>query len=141
VSGSGLYLLDTNITGYIISGRSLSARGALKQALEESRVAISAVTEAEILYGLELKPEARRLRASVERLFKVIEVQAWDSAAALAYSRLRSRLRAAGKTLSGMDLMIAAHALAMEAILVTHDNAFQNVLPYLAVVDWASDLK
>lgn len=135
-----LYLLDTNITGYIVSGKSPAARSALKQTLPQASVAISAITVAEILYGLELKPEATRLRASVERLFQAVEIRSWDSPAAQAYGRLRARLRSAGKTLAEMDLLIASHALAAGAVLVSHDKAFQHVTPFLTVVDWATDL-
>jgi tRNA(fMet)-specific endonuclease VapC len=139
VKGSALYLLDTNITGYIVSGRSQAARHMLKLTIQQTPVAISAVTEAEILFGLELKPEAARLRASVERLFQAVEIRAWDSAAA-AYGRLRARLKTTGKPLAEMDLLIASHALATGAVLVSHDNAFQNVTPFLTVADWATDL-
>lgn len=135
-----LYLLDTNITGYIVSGKSPAARSALKQTLPQAEVAISTITEAEILYGLELKPEATRLRVSVERLFQAVEIRSWDSAAAQAYGRLRARLKSAGKTIAEMDLLIASHALAVGAVLVSHDNAFQHVKPFLTVVDWATDI-
>lgn len=140
MKGSTLYLLDTNITGYIVSGRSQAARRMLMQTVQQTPVIISAITEAEILFGLELKPTAIRLRASVERLFQAVEVRAWDSAAAQAYGRLRTRLKKTGKTLSEMDLLIASHALAAGAILITHDKAFQHVGPFLTVADWATDL-
>ena len=141
MTGSRLYLLDTNITGYVVRGRSQSARPRLKETLEQTSVAISALTEAEILFGLELKREAIRLRTSVEKLFQALEIKCWDSAAARAYARLRARLKATGKTLSEMDLLIASHALSVDAILVSHDKAFQHVTPYLTVVDWATDLE
>jgi len=141
VTGSALYLLDTNITAYIVSGRSPSAREMLKQTLQHAAVAISATTEAEILFGLELKPEAARLRASIEALFQAVEIRCWDSAAAHAYGRLRGRLKTAGKSLAEMDLLIASHALATGAVLVSHDKAFQHVTPFLTVVDWATDLQ
>ena len=39
-----------------------------------------------------------------------------------------------------MDLLIASHALAAQAILVSHDGAFEHLAPFLTVVDWAVDL-
>ncbi len=140
MSRSPLYLLDTNTAGYIVSGRSHSARAWLRESLAGSVVAVSAITEAEIVYGLELKPEAGRLRAAVEKLFETIEVRAWDSAAARAYGRLRARLKAAGTPLEELDLLIAAHALALGALLVSHDRAFQHVSAFVTVIDWATDL-
>jgi tRNA(fMet)-specific endonuclease VapC len=141
VSKTALFLLDTNITGYIIRGRSEAARQKLKETREEAQVVISTVTEAEILYGLELRPEAARLRAAVSRLFESLEVRTWDSAAARAYATLRAKLKTAGKTLAEMDLMIAAHALAEDAVLVSHDRAFLQVAPFMRVVDWAIDIE
>jgi len=79
VTESVLFLLDTNITGYIVSGRSPAARIMLRQTLPHTSVTISAITESEILYGLELKPEATLLRISVERLFQAVEIRSWDS--------------------------------------------------------------
>jgi tRNA(fMet)-specific endonuclease VapC len=135
-----LYLIDTNITAYIASGRSQSARSRLKVALEDSTVMISAITQAEILSGLERRPDASRLRSSMEALLNTLRIRPWDSSAAVAYGKLRAGLNAAGKTLTLMDLLIASHAVAASAILVTHDQAFQHLVPLLSVVDWATDL-
>jgi tRNA(fMet)-specific endonuclease VapC len=140
VSRSPLWLLDTNTAGYIVSGRSALSRSQLREGLADGRVVISTVAEAEIRYGLELKPGSGRLRAAVEQLLGLIEVRAWDSAAASAYGRLRARLKASGTPLSAMDLMIAAHALALGAILVSHERALQQVKGFVTVVDWATDL-
>lgn len=140
MNGTRPFLLDTNIAGYIVSGRSPQARRVLDEVILHNPVLISSVTEAEILYGLEMKPGAVRLRSAVERLFQVIEVRPWDSPAANAYSRLRAQLRTAGKALAHPDLMIAAHALSLDAVLISHDNAFRNVAPQLAIQDWASDI-
>ena len=140
VSGAPSYLLDTNLTAYIVNGRSKLARRMLEETLAQGPVAISVVTEAEILYGLAIKPEAARLRDGVEKLFQVIEIIAWDSAAARAYSTLRAHLRREGKSLAVVDLLIAAHALSSESILVSHDKAFQHAAPYIKIADWVTDL-
>lgn len=140
MSGARPFLLDTCITGYIVSGRSPLARRILDATVQQTPVLMSSVTGAEILYGLERKPGASRLRSAVEKLFQVIEVRAWDSAAAQAYSRLRVALQSAGKSLAHADLMIAAHALSLDAVLVSHDQAFHNAAKHLSLVDWATDV-
>jgi len=138
--GAPLFLLDTNITGYIANGRSPAARNHLRQRLADSTVMISAITEAEVLFGLERRPEAMRLRVSVEALLSALKIMPWDSEAARAYGKLRAGLHATGKSLSLMDLLIASHAIAVGAILVSHDQAFHQLSPILTVVDWATDL-
>lgn len=101
---------------------------------------ISTITEAEILYGRERRPQATRLHSSGTRLVQALHIRPWDSAAAQVYGKLRADLRATGKNLAVMDLLIAAHAVSAGAILVSHDKAFQQLTPLLAVVDWATDL-
>lgn len=140
VTGATLYLLDTNTVAYVVSGRSRAARVAMAETKERFPVGISAITEAEMLYGLAKKPEATRLRAGVEALLGSLEILPWDSAAARAYGTLRARLTAAGKSLSAMDLLIAAHAISVDAVLVTNDAAFQHVEALRPVVNWATDL-
>ncbi len=103
-------------------------------------MAISTITEAEILFGLESKPAAPRLRRSVEELFGTLQILASDSNAAYAYGRLRARLAAAGKSLAALDMLLAAHALSANAVLVTHDKAFLQITASLNVIDWATDL-
>lgn len=134
-----LYLLDSNMVSYIANGRSPLARRILNQTLRHHSIAISAIVEGEILYGIARKPGAALLRISVETLLADLRSLPWDSAAARAYGTVRAQLSAAGKPLSAVDMLIAAHALSLDAILVTHDNAFQQVLS-LRTVDWATDL-
>lgn len=141
MTAPALYLLDKNMIGYILRGESQHARQMLDETRIHSHVAVSAITEGEILFGLERKPEARRLHAAVEDFFQAIEVLAWDSEAGRAYAHLRSGLLSAGITLSQADLFIAAHAASLGAVLVSHDKAFQHVSPFLSVADWATDVK
>jgi tRNA(fMet)-specific endonuclease VapC len=135
-----LYLLDTNTIGYMVNGRSQAARLAMREHIKHSILAISTISEAEVLYGLAKKPEAIRLRNTVETLFGVLKILPWDSNAAQAYGRLRAQLSTEGKSLSHMDMLIAAHALATNAILVTGDKAFQHVQALRPTLNWATDL-
>ena len=60
---------------------------------------------------------------------------AWDRSVALQYSLLRTEMNKQGKPLAPLDMLIAAHALSIKAILVSSDSAFQMV-PGLQVEDW-----
>lgn len=135
-----LFLLDTKTIGYMVNGRSQAARLAMREHIKHSILAISTISEAEVLYGLAKKPEAIRLRNTVETLFGVLKILPWDSNAAQAYGRLRAQLSTEGKSLSHMDMLIAAHALATNAILVTGDKAFQHVQALRPTLNWATDL-
>ena len=139
-AAGALYLLDTNTVAYIVNGRSQRARRMLSEQSKHSAIAVSVITEAEILYGLARKPEATRLRAAVEALFSTITVLPWNSDAARAYATLRANLSIAGKSLANMDMLIAAHAIATSAILVTSDKAFLHVAALQPTLNWATDL-
>ena len=59
----------------------------------------------------------------------------WDSNAARRYADLRAALEIAGTPMGNLDMRIAAHALAAEAILVTNDRSFGR-LKNLKIADW-----
>lgn len=67
--------------------------------------------------------------------FAEIRILDWDRAAADCYARLRSEMERQGKTLSALDMLIAAHALQAGVTLVTSDKAFLHV-PGLTVENW-----
>ncbi len=140
VPKSSLYILDTNTVGYIVNGRSPAARATLASAVEHSMVAISAITEAEILFGLARKPQAVRLRLAIEAFLATMSVLPWDSAAARAYATLRAQMTAEGRSLGNLDMLIAAQAVETEATLVTRDAAFAQVKSLRSLENWAVDV-
>jgi len=135
-----LYILDTNMVSYIVKGRSPAARARLLALKEDEVAAVSAITEAEIRYGLAKRPEATALKALMEGFLASIRVLPWDREEADTYGRLRAKLEKNGISLGSMDMMIAAHASATGAILVTNDKAFSQVDDLHATVNWATDL-
>jgi tRNA(fMet)-specific endonuclease VapC len=101
-------------------------------------VAISTVTEAELRYGLARKGSPAALETLISAFFKRVAILPWDSEAARAYGDLRTLCSAQGVVLSALDMMIAAHAVAINATLVTHDRAFTHVpSDVLTIEDWA----
>jgi tRNA(fMet)-specific endonuclease VapC len=134
------YLLDTNTLSYIAKGKSQAARTRLASLLAGETVCISSITEAEVRYGLAKRPQAHRLHAAVEALLFKLQILPWGSKEAAAYGKLRAKLEAAGTVLSELDLQIAAHAIAVGAVLVTNDNALRRIKELHGTVNWASDI-
>jgi len=128
------YLLDTNTASYIIKGNVPGVRERLLK-VPMSRLLISAVTEAELLYGAARKRESVRLKTAVDELLLRVDSLPWDSDAARRYADLRAALELAGTPMGNLGMMIAAHALAAEAILVTNDRSFRR-LKHLKIEDW-----
>lgn len=137
-----LYLLDTNTVSYILKDKSAAARDRLERvgSRKDQDAAVSTVTVAEILYGLEKIGAGRERHRALDLFLSEITICPWDRAAAEAFGHLKIRQKARGKTLGSYDLQIAAHALALGAILVTHDRAFRHVTGLAGLEDWATDL-
>lgn len=127
------YLLDTNTVSHLLKRHPAVARRVV--AVPMAALCISAITEGELLFGLAKRPDASRVHAAVRELLLRLDVLPWDRAAAARYSPLRATLAGLGKPLAPMDLLIAAHALSADAVVVTNDQAFRQV-PGLAMEDW-----
>lgn len=128
------YLLDTNIASYIIKGNSPAVDRRLAK-VAMAQLAISAVTEGELRFGAARLSHAVRLHSLIDAFFLRVTVLSWDSDAATQYGLLRAVLERNGQPLGNLDTMIAAHALALNATLVTNDQAF-NRIKKLKIEDW-----
>lgn len=129
------YLLDTNTASYAIKGNVARVRERLLSK-PMAEIGISVVTEAELRFGVARLPAAIRLKALVEEFLLRVEVLPWTSKAAHHYAQIRAALEGSGKPMGNMDMLIAAHALAVEAVLVTHDRVFRRVKG-LRIEDWS----
>lgn len=128
------YLLDTNTTSYAIKGNIPRVRERLR-AVSLDEVAVSVVTEAELRFGVARHPESARLRAAVDTFLSGIESLPWDSDAAHQYATVRATVESRGEPVGNLDLMIAAHALALGVVLVTSDKVFRRI-KLLQIEDW-----
>ena len=128
------YLLDTNTASYIIKGNIPAVRHHLVR-LPMVQLAISAVTEGELRYGVARQPAAKRLQQIVDEFLIRVNILPWDSAAAREYGQLRAALEQTGQVMGNLDLMIGAHAVALGATLVTNDRAFRRIRK-LKLEDW-----
>ncbi|MBC2712251.1 MAG: type II toxin-antitoxin system VapC family toxin [Desulfosarcina sp.] len=130
-----LYMLDTSTASYIIKGEPVTVREHLLK-VPMASVCISSITQAELLRGVARKPEAKRLSIAVKEFLIRVEIMPWDSDAAEAYARLRTSCEGEGTPLGTMDMLIAAHSVAVGAVLVTNDKAFYMVEHHLSLEDW-----
>lgn len=129
-----IFLLDTNIVSYSVRGNYPVVRQHVLRTPLES-LAISSVTEAELLFWVINRPASSRNRLGVADFLVRVQCFAWDSGAARYCAATRESLRRRGLVLSTEDLMIASHALSLGLTLVTHDAAFSFV-EGLKTEDW-----
>lgn len=134
---SVLHMLDTDIASYVIKGRSPAVEAKL-MAIVPSMVCISAVTRAELMYGLKRLPVGHRLHLAVRRFLKIVRVLSWDAEAADYYADIRHQLVSTGQPIGEMDMMIAAHSLSAGAMLVTNNvRHYSRIEAPLSLVNWA----
>ncbi len=120
------YLLDTNVVSHIMQGRDAGLLARLT-ALPVGQVSISSVTLAELEYGLHRRGQPERLRNALAQVLLRMDVLPWDEDVAVCYGALCAALEAQGINLSDFDMMIAAHAVAVDATLVSRDKAFAQL--------------
>jgi tRNA(fMet)-specific endonuclease VapC len=129
-----LFLLDTNTCIYIINRRPPKVFDHFA-GLKHGEIAISSITGAELSFGV-AKSGSLRNRAALDKFFAPLEILPFDEGAMREYGPLRFHLEAAGTPIGSLDLLIAAHALSLEATLVTNNaREFQRV-PGLSIENW-----
>jgi len=129
------YLLDTNICIFIINHRPQQTRERFAR-VRAGDIAISSVTLSELQYGVAKSANPAKNQNALRHFLIPLEVLPYTAAAAEEYGRLRRHLEPTGQPIGPMDLMIAAHALALNLTLVTNNlREFQRV-PTLRVEDW-----
>lgn len=120
------YMLDTNVVSHIMQGRDVELLACLTK-VPVGQVVISSVTLAELEYGLQRKGQPARLRNALNQVLLRMDVLPWDESVATCYGDFCCKLEAQGINLSNFDMMIAAHAVAVNATLVSRDKAFTQV--------------
>ena len=131
-------MLDTNIASHVIRGDLPAVRQRVLMVPME-RLVISSVTEAELRYGVAKRGYPKALTQAVDLFLERVETLAWSSDVAAVYANLRTSGEKAGNSLSALDMMIASHAKATDAILVTRDKAFRAKALELNLEDWSED--
>ena len=105
-------------------------------ALAPGEAGISAITLAELRFGVEKSAARDRNDRALDAFVLPLEVADFDEAAAAAYGAVRSAREKAGTPIGPLDTQIGAHALSLGAALVTHNVREFRRVPGLTVVDW-----
>ncbi len=127
--------LDTNICSYVLRRHPVAMLERFA-GLARDQLWLSAIVAAELRFGA-AKLASPRFSSAVESWIAGFDVQPWPLAATQHYAQARAALERAGQPIGGMDLMIAAHAMAEDSVVVTNNAREFLRVPGLAVEEWA----
>lgn len=128
-----MYMLDTNICIYLMKNQPEAVARRFAQCYFGD-VVISSITLAELEFGVSVCDYPLRESKNLEALTELIEVKPFDAAAARSYGPIRLATRE--KKSDHLDKLIAAHAIALGAILVTNNERDFAVYPMLKIENW-----
>ncbi|MGZ8160534.1 MAG: type II toxin-antitoxin system tRNA(fMet)-specific endonuclease VapC [Methylobacter sp.] len=134
-----LYLVDTNICIFLLNQRAGYERIVQRMdGLERAPIGLSAITVAELEFGVAASQRQGDNFSRLERFLLEFEVLPFDRDAARPYGSLRKSLQAQGTPIGPLDFLIAAHALALKATLVTNNTReFQRVSVFVLKIGQA----
>jgi tRNA(fMet)-specific endonuclease VapC len=128
-------MLDTNICIYIIKQKPEAVLARFR-AFQVGDVGISTITLAELQYGAMKSARPKQNRESLKEFVAPLDVASFDNAASEAYGEIRVALEKSGRPVGAMDLLIAAHALSLDARLVTNNEKEFKRVRGLRVENW-----
>ena len=129
------YLLDINICIYLIKRQPEQVIARL-QKCEPGDVSVSAITVSELEYGVHKSNRPLENRLALAEFMAPLEILPFDDAAAGQYGEIRARLEKLGTPIGAMDLLIAAHALSRQLVLVTNNEREFRRISGLKVMNW-----
>ena len=127
--------LDTNICSYVLRRHPASMLERFAS-LDRGQVWLSVIVAAELRFGA-AKLASIRFSAAVEAWLAGFDVRPWPAEATRHYANIRTALERAGQPIGNMDLLIAAHAMAEDSVVVTNNAREFLRVPGLAVEEWS----
>lgn len=130
------YLLDTNICVYLIKKKPIQVIEHITS-MSLDNIAISTITIGEFEYGISKSMYPARNRELLNEFISPLSILSFDVIAARVYGNIRADLERCGITIGSLDMMIAAHALALEYVLVTNNEREFSRVKNLTIENWA----
>lgn len=128
------YMLDTNICIYLIQQRPPHVVERFRQ-LSVGDVVISTITLAVLRHGIECQAELKPVAEhALVLLLQQIPAMPFEAGAAVSYGVIAAAMR--DRKRDALDRLIAAHAISLNTILVTNNEADFKNYPGLAVENW-----
>jgi len=132
------YMLDTDTCINLIKNRPESMRKHLFN-LSPAEMGISGIVAAELWFGVAHSQKKRQNEAALKDFLEYATLLDWPCEASPLYGKIRTELKSRGTPIGAMDLLIATHALFLEAVLVTNNTKEFKRIPDLKLANWISE--
>ncbi|KAA3658420.1 MAG: type II toxin-antitoxin system VapC family toxin [Calditrichaeota bacterium] len=129
------FMLDTNICSYIIKNYSERLVTRFKET-DIEQFSISSIVLGELWFGVVRSPNRAKIERFIEDFLRFIHVAPYPEKAAFHYGEIRHFLSSHGRLISGNDMLIAAHAMAENATLITNNTKEFSRIPGLKIENW-----
>ena len=133
-----LYMLDTNICGYIIKNKPLHIKEKLQEIEKNHTIGLSSIVVSELLYGVKKKGSSQ-LYEIVLSFISNFHIYDFDKNSAFVYGEVRADLETKGTIIGSNDLFIASHAKTLGAILVTNNEKEFQRIDGLQIENWVKE--
>lgn len=131
-----IYLLDTDTCIYIMKKH--PAIVDKLDFIEADEVAVSSISVSELYYGVEKSQKKKSNKKFLDNFLSPISIITYNHSAAKAYGLIRAKLETSGQIIGPLDMLIAAHALSQNLILVTNNVKEFNRIENLKIENWMS---
>ena len=129
-----MFMLDTNTCIFAINNHP-AVRARFVEAYPAG-LAISAITEAELWFGIENSARPEKNADTLRTFLATVDIMPFETLAAAEYGRVRVKLKRAGTPIGDRDTLIAAHAKALGLTLVTNNISEFQYVEGLSLEDW-----
>jgi tRNA(fMet)-specific endonuclease VapC len=133
-----LFMLDTDTVSYALRGTPVVVEKLI--AHRRADLGLSSVTLAELRFGAN-KRDSKKIHRAIDAFLTGVDVLPFDVAAADRFGAIAATLSESGEPIGQMDTLIAAHALALGAVLVTNNQRHFSKVRGLKLENWADSRK
>jgi tRNA(fMet)-specific endonuclease VapC len=132
------YMLDTNTCIYIIKRKPQNVIERFKQT-DISQIGISSVTLSELFYGVSKSSKPEQNRMALSQFVAPLKILPYDDEAAQYYGDLRAGLEKQGTPIGSLDMLIAAHVISLNSVLITNNEKEFIRIPNLKLDNWVAE--
>jgi tRNA(fMet)-specific endonuclease VapC len=129
------YMMDTDACIALLKHRPETMRNRLS-CLSLEEVGISGIVAAELWFGVAHSQKKKQNEAALKDFLEYVTLLDWPCEAASFYGNIRDVLHRQGTPIGAMDLLIASHALYLDAVLVTNNTREFERVPNLKIENW-----